>query len=345
MRTPLAVLLVAGLLTACDAPHTGPTATPTVAAAPVVEVMGDAPAFDPAAATGYAFMLPGAGLVVGGAAHAWVVGFGEERGDQEVMRLVSADVGSSWEVADRRVGRSMGLAFDPPGAIPSSVLAPEDGGEWVMYFAASLEGGDDGSDIWRATAPGPEGPWTPDPEPVLARVDLPTEDGGTPTQIDFPAVVRTDDGYRMLFGWSPSRATTLIRSATSADGVSWTVADAPAIDVGLCGGFDTRSVAMPRVAAHPDGGWIALYGGFGDETDASMAVGLARSTDGAAWTCAATAPILEVGDIPGSERIHSYALLAEAGEAPRLLIESLAGNRSDLWLAELSLSPQTATAE
>ncbi len=278
--------------------------------------------------------------MTGDQTHAWVVGFGEERGDQEVMRLVSADGGLSWEVADRRVSRSMGLAFDPPGAIPSSVLAPEeDGGEWVMYFAASPEGGDDGSDIWRATAPAPEGPWTPDPDPVLARNDLPTEDGGTPTQVDFPAVVRTDAGYSMLFGWSPSRATTLIRSATSSDGLTWMVADAPAIDLGLCGDFDARSVAMPRLAAHPDGGWIALYAGFGDEPDASMAVGLARSTDGVAWSCAAAEPILEVGDIPGSERIHSYALLAGDGDTPRLLVESLVGNQSELWLAELSLAP------
>jgi hypothetical protein len=311
-----------------------------VAPAPVAELIGDGPVFDPAAATDYGFMLPGAGLLAGDEAHAWVVGFGEDRGDQEVMRLASTDGGSSWEVADRRVGRSIGLAFDPPGAIPSSVLAPEgDGGDWVMYFAASPEGGDDGSDIWRATAPAPEGPWTPDPEPVLARVDLPTEDGGTPTQVDFPAVVRTDDGYRMLFGWSPSRATTLIRSATSADGVTWTVADAPAIDLGLCGGFDSRSVAMPRLAPHPDSGWMALYGGFGDEADAGMAIGLARSTDGAAWTCGAPGPILDVADIPGSELIHSYALIAEEGAAPRLLVESLVANRSELWLAELSLAP------
>jgi hypothetical protein len=338
MRTPWAVLLLAGLLMACNAPRTGPTATPTGAAAPRVELIGTGPAFDPEAATGYAFMLPGAGLVADGEAHAWVIGFGDERGDQEVMRLVSANGERAWEVVDRRVARSIGLAFDPPGPIPSSVLAPEDGGDWVMYFAASSEGGDDGSDIWRATAPAPEGPWTPDPEPVLARADLPTDEGGTPTQVDFPAVIRTDDGYRMLFGWSPSRATTLIRSAASSDGVTWTVDDAPAIDLGLCGGFDTRSVAMPRIAAHPDGGWIALYGGFGEETDASMAVGLARSTDGAAWTCAAAEPILEVDDVPGSERIHSYALLAGEGEVLHLLVESLVANTSELWLAELNLA-------
>lgn len=338
MRTPWAVLFLAALLAACDAPRTGPTdptATPIVVAAPRVELIGDGPVFDPQAATGYAFMLPGAGLVAGGTAHAWVVGFGEERGDQEVMRLASRDGEAGWDVADRRVGRSIGLAFDPPGPIPSSVLAPEDGGDWTMYFAASAEGGDDGSDIWRATAPAAEGPWTPDPDPVVARAEVPTEDGGTPTQVDFPAVVRTDDGYRMLFGWSPSRATTVIRSATSADGVTWTVADAPAIDLGLCGGFDTRSVAMPRLAADPDGGWMALYGGFGDEADASMAVGLARSTDGVAWTCASTEPVLDVADIPGSERVHSYVLLAGEGTAPRLLVESLVANRSELWLAEL----------
>jgi hypothetical protein len=44
-----------------------------------------------------------------------------------------------------------------------------------------------------------------------------------------------------------------------------------------------------------------------------------------------------VGDIPGSERIHSYALLVGAEGDPLLLVESLVANASELWLAELRL--------
>jgi hypothetical protein len=282
-------------------------------------------------------MLPGAGVVTGEAAEVWAIGFGEQRGEQEVMRLTSSNGGNSWEVANRRVEAQMGVELSPPGPMPATVLAPDRDGEWVMYFAGSLEHGADGADIWRATATGPEGPWRADPEPVLARADVPMSGGADPIQLDFPAVVRTADGYLMLFGWSPTRATTFIRSAASADGITWTVADEPAIDVGLCGGFDTRSVAMPRMAWHPAGGWFALYGGFGDDIEDRMALGMARSTDGTSWTCASAEPILEDEAIPGSTGIHSYALLASDGEEPRLLVESLVDGGSELWLAEVPL--------
>lgn len=343
MRTPMAAALLGLVLAACGAAPPVESGSPLTAVA-VVEVIGDAPAFDPDAETGYAFMLPGAGLVTGEAAHAWVIGFGEQPGDQEVLHLTSSADGMAWEIAERRVEAEIGIELSPPGPIPSTVLAPHDeGGEWVMFLSGSLDDGVNGSDIWRATAPGPEGPWTADPQPVLARADVPTEDGTDPVQLDFPAVVRTDGGYLMLFGWSPTRATTLIRSATSADGISWTVGDAPAIDLGLCGGFDTRSVAMPRVAAHPDGGWLALYGGFGEDTDESMALGIARSTDGVTWTCASADPVLEYADIPGSARIHSYTLLASDGAAPRLLVESLVADHAQLWMAELHTDWRSVT--
>jgi hypothetical protein len=115
------------------------------------------------------------------------------------------------------------------------------------------------------------------------------------------------------------------------------VDEAPAINLGLCGGFDSRSVAMPRVAADPDGGWLALYGGFGDDADESMALGIARSADGRTWTCASAEPFLQANDIPDSTRLHSYALLTSGTGAPRLLVESLVDDRSELWLAELRI--------
>ena len=55
MRTPWAVLLLVGLLAACDAPRTGPSATPTMVAASRVEIIGDGPVFEPAAC---AFPVP-----------------------------------------------------------------------------------------------------------------------------------------------------------------------------------------------------------------------------------------------------------------------------------------------
>lgn len=341
MRTPRPVVgLLSVALAACTPQPTSVPASSTAPAEPSqrAAIVGDAPAVAIGAVDGHGYLLPAAGIVAAGESHVWVVGFGAEQGDEEVVRLASADGGTTWEVANRRVGRSIGLAFDPPGVIPGSVLAPqEDGGEWTMYFAATREGGEGGG-IWRATAPGPDGPWTADADPVLAPADVPTEAGGDPVQVDYPAVVRTDDGFRMLFGWSPTRATTLVRAASSDDGVTWTVDEATAIDVGTCGGFDERSVVMPRIAPDGEGGWLAVYGGFSADVDASMAIGLARSTDGVAWSCAAPGPILEVAGLPGSELLHSYALLAIEGAAPRLLVESLRGEASELWLVELTPS-------
>ena len=336
-RSPApAVALACLILAGCAAASPTPTAAgPSVTPARVVELLGDEPVFDPMGTIDYGFVLPGAIAVTAGTAHAWVVGFGDVRGDQELIHLTSTTGGRDWQVADRRVEEAIGLELLPPGPIPGAVLPAADGGRWVMYFSASPRGGVEGADIWRATASEPGGPWTTDSEPVLARAQVLTEDGDAPMQLDFPSVVATDQGFLMLFGWSPNRATTLIRAATSPDGITWSVRDGPAIVPGLCGGFDTRSVAMPRLTPDGEGGWLAVYGGFGEDEDASMALGLAHSTDGVSWACASEGPVLEFGSIPGSERLHSYALLASDAAAPRLMVESLTEGRSELWLAEL----------
>ena len=330
------VCITSLILAGCaGAPPTPAEDRSSATPARVVQLLGEAPVFDPADAIDHGFVLPGAVAVAADAVHAWVVGFGEARGDQELIHLTSTTGGRDWQVADRRVEEAIGLELLPPGPIPGAVLPAADGGRWVMYFSASPRGGVEGAHVWRATAGEPGGPWTTDSEPVLARAQVLTEDGDAPMQLDFPSVVATDQGFLMLFGWSPNRATTLIRAATSPDGITWSVRDGPAIVPGLCGGFDTRSVAMPRLTPDGEGGWLAVYGGFGEDEDASMALGLAHSTDGVSWACASEGPVLEFGSIPGSERLHSYALLASDAAAPRLLVESLTEGRSELWLAEL----------
>ena len=100
MRIPVVVLLVVALAACAGMPS--PENAPSAAVA-AVEVIGDAPAFEPGAETGYAFMLPGAGLITDEAAHAWVIGFGEQRGEQEVLHLTSSADGMAWEVAELRV--------------------------------------------------------------------------------------------------------------------------------------------------------------------------------------------------------------------------------------------------
>ncbi len=59
------------------------------------------------------------------------------------------------------------------------------------------------------------------------------------------------------------------------------------------------------------------------------------SLDGTAWTCATAGPLSDGSDLPGSQGLHTFAVAA-VGEPHKLLIESLTGDGSELWLAELS---------
>ena len=167
------VCITSLILAGCaGAPPTPAEDRSSATPARVVQLLGEAPVFDPADAIDYGFVLPGAVAVAADAVHAWVVGFGEARGDQELIHLTSTTGGRDWQVADRRVEEAIGLELLPPGPIPGAVLPAADGGRWVMYFSASPRGGVEGADIWRATASEPGGPWTTDSEPVLARALL-----------------------------------------------------------------------------------------------------------------------------------------------------------------------------
>ena len=192
-------------------------------------VVGEEPVIEPAD-YGAAYLLPGAGVVHDGTYHLYPVAFYADPAEPpRVLHLTSED-GSSWTGdPSGSVLADFEIELDDIGAVPSSVFVDDDG-TWVMYGGGRLPGGTDPI-VWRATAPGPDGPWIAHPDPVLEPDGrrLGWRDHGPPERPP------NEDGYLMAYGGAsfaqPNR--NRIGMGTSPDGVEldagwlprWTGAD------------------------------------------------------------------------------------------------------------------------
>jgi hypothetical protein len=276
----------------------------------------------------YDFVMPATYFTVDGARHAYVVGFGQARGDQKVFHATSTD-GVDWliDAADPFV--NLGVDYSPPGPIPGSVLRATDG-TWLMYLWGIPAPLQDGAELWRATSATPAGPWIADAEPVLEVGERGAwDDHG----LDFPAVVPTANGYRMLYGANgrSKPASSAIGRATSADGRTWQRDPLnPVVTSALCG--DTPDQAsLPRVIQRGEQPSVLIWQG-------GMDIRIATSTDEMTWRCASDEPALTAADLPDSEGIHTVAAALDGSDVS-LLVESLVptgvGNalKSELWLA------------
>jgi hypothetical protein len=368
-RRLAAVLLVAAVVAACAAPTpttsgtpspttptprspTPPTDRPSPTAAPSptppppsgprFEVVGDAPIIPRTIFPSTGSILA-AGIVHEDDYHAFVVGFSSAPSDHRLYHLTSPDA-IAWTPDPAEPLEVAGEVFSHPGAIPTTVLVED--GQWVMYFSAIAAPARLGFDIWRATAPDAAGPWTADPEPVLRRGTSGAWDSGA---VDFPAVLRTGEGYLMLYqGGRPTNvAAGWIGLATSPDGATWTKHDDPStapreyaqsdpvVSPGHCGGFDDRAVAQPRVWI--DGERLVLaYAGYVGPLTATPTVGLSESLDGGVtWSCLQSGSALDPAGLPAGFGMHALAAFERDG-TPALLVEWLANDGSDIWLAELA---------
>jgi hypothetical protein len=330
---PGALFALAMALAACGPSSSGPASSPASAggaATASASIVGGAPVLQADVLGGYLSVLPAAVAVQDGTIHAWVVAFGRTSGDQRVFHLTSPD-GLSWEARDSDLAAELGVSFSPPGPIPTSVLAEEGG--WVMYLWGVPAAGDSGSEIWRATAPGPAGPWTADRDPILTPGPAGAWDAAG---IVFPSAVRTDAGWLMAYSGARDSTVSAIGVATSDDGVTWTPRGSPVASPGFCGAFDDGALGQPRLISAPGGGYRLLYGGVHGQ-EIGVSIGLGRSEDGVTWTCATPAPLVDAGAIPGSNGIHTAAVAADGSTSPRMLVESLTASGSELWLARLQL--------
>jgi hypothetical protein len=294
-----------------------------------VEMRSNGPVLD-GPHVGASYLLPAALTWEDGTYNLWGVAFEETTAPPRGVFASSSD-GMVWTIGDGdpMVGVSAGLDTSPPGPLPGIVMREADG-SWVMYLTAILAPATRGPDLYRATAPAPEGPWTVNPEPTLRR-DASGWDGAG---VDFPSVAHTEDGWFMTYSGSslaePNQVA--VGVATSPDGMTWTKEPEPVVRPGLCGEFDDRAINVPRLRPTDDG-WLLYYLGQ-SWVDDLPSVGVAASTDGLSWACGSPAAVLTGTDIPGSQGIHTIAVAADA-PGPELLIESLQPSTSELWLGEL----------
>jgi len=311
--------------TAQPTPTSAPTQPPTVSA----DVAHDGPVLVASdLGSEFSFTMSSAYFVADSVQHLYVIGFGNVPGDQRVFHATSSD-GLDWSVDQADPFANLGLDLSNPGPIPASVL-PADDGTWQMYLWGVPAPQIQGSQIYRATASDPAGPWVADRDPVVP-VGQPGEvdDGG----LDFPSVVPDGDGYLMLYsangGDQPNAARVLL--ATSDDGLAWEK-HGRVIEPNICGdvGEADDFVSMPRAFAEGDGFFALVL--IGND------VAAVRSPDGEHWECASDGMAFEATQVPGSDRVHSFSA-ARVDEHLSLLIEALMTSpeevvTSELWLAE-----------
>jgi hypothetical protein len=338
----------AGTTAPTSAAATAPASTtpPSAGVSGLFRVVGTAPVIPRTTFADRGAVLPGAVSVSGdGTYHAWVVAFASAPGTQEIHHLTSPDAVAWTEVADPSL-EALSEGLGNPGAMPTSVFV--DGDRWVMYYVGTLATERQGWDIRRATAPGPDGPWTAGDEPVLRRGPAGAWDSGG---LDFPSVLPTNSGYTMLYsGTNPAHPEAgAMGFATSTDGIAWTKLDDPATtdaagaesdpiaEPGLCGGFDDRAIHQPRVVAQPDR-LVMAYAGYTGALDSRASVGYADSIDGGrTWACEWPGPALDTTALPGGF-VHTIAAF-QHGERVGLLVEWLSGDGTDVWLADLGQAP------
>ena len=319
---------------ACQAPSVTDE-PPEPSESPITfSVVGDAPVIEPDD-YGAAFLLPGAMVVHDDTYHLYPVAFyADEAEAPRVLHLTSAD-GESWTGDPAAsVLEDFELELDDTGAIPSSAFVANDGA-WVMYGGGRLPGGTEPV-VWRATAPGPDGPWTAHPDPVLE----PDGEGWDGAITDHPGVISTEDGYLMGYGGasigSPNR--NRIGFATSTDGVTWTrvpatldgADDDQALGPSACG-VEARTMFEPHLLASDDG-FSLVFGVMLEGSDDAMQILAAGSSDGVNWTCPSGADVLASDDFPGAPGLHSFVAVEDDG-ATLMLVEVLGDASSKLWLA------------
>jgi hypothetical protein len=268
-----------------------------------------------------------------GTYHAWVLAFGAVPGIQEMHHLGSPDAVAWTEVVDASLA-DLSEDLGNPGALPGTVL--ETPGGWAMYYIGTPAPERQAWEMRRATAPGPDGPWTADPEPVLERG---AADAWDSAGIDFPAVIQTDAGFVMLYsGLGADREGGSIGRATSPNGAEWVKDDGPVIEPGLCGAFDLRAFEMPRVVVDGDR-WVLAYAGYHGALDTRAQVGLAESRDqGRTWRCLWPSNALDVAGLPAGGFVHTLAAFRR-GERVALLVEWFAREGTDDWLVEAAELP------
>ena len=246
-----------------------------------------------------AYINPGAVIADDGTFHMYANLFTDWPGEVQTVHLTSPD-GADWTLAQEEpVLDSDDVPFARPGFdVSTGFIAPD--GTWVLVFATISI-----TQPWQigiATGPGPDGPWTVAPEPVLSGAPGSWDAGG----VAWPSVVPTDDGFAMYYSTfeaDPKR--TVIARATSSDGLTWTKDENPVLEPHSA--WEGTSLDRPRVVRDGDR-YVMVYSGS-DLTDR----GVAFSNDGITWERDGEAPAITMDGFPVDGRSWDAALVERDG--------------------------------
>lgn len=297
-----------------DDPTTTVAADTTTTPEPVPEtpfVGGAEPIFGPRTFDWAAnFVVPGPIVSHDGLHYMFYTGHSIERPNitRGQIGVASSADGSDWAfLNDQPLLDGTSVEWSEGGIYPTSVLILDDG-TWAMWFSVVSRAFNwRAITIGRATAPGPDGPWTADPEPVLVG-------GGEGTWnekgVSHPSVVRVGEEYWMYFDGHidnlDSERDRAIGLAYSTDGENWLLHDDP--DTGglyaasdpvfrpaPADEWDGARVMAPSVLTTDDG-FVMVYQTSKRRSDRPgflQDLGYATSTDGIEWTRGTNDPILK----------------------------------------------------
>jgi sucrose-6-phosphate hydrolase SacC (GH32 family) len=248
----------------------------------------------------------------------------------EIKHAVSDD-GLTWTQGDEVVLSDDQVDYAGLTVLASSALV-EDDGTWVLYFYTwdSYSSSGAGS-IGRATATDPNGPWTPDAEPVL----LPDEDSWDSAYVTSPSVVKDETGYRMYYEGADSANHRAVGLATSDDGIHWTKQDGPVIGEPGVTGEDgaLHNFWQPNVIQTPEGWFMQLKTAI-PVRPVRFTLITATSEDGIDWQVSPDQLTLMPNQVDGGNAIWFTGLVHD-GEQVYDFFELARGSGTEVYVATL----------
>jgi predicted GH43/DUF377 family glycosyl hydrolase len=291
-------------------PAATPASSPTPTAAPQVtkrfQIAPDAVVDTALLTTNDLYVNPGAVVEVDGVLHMFANSFSKWPGRMRIPHLTSSD-GIEWTLDPK----AQALDTDTEGLFPMADPGVDvstgfiaDDGTWVLLFQNVSLATEGGWEVYRMTAPSPQGPWTIGGSPVI----------GVGSSADFdsagaqwPSVVRIGDRWAAYYAGvtGAARGTGRIGVAFSDDGVTWM--KHPEAVLEATESWELKSLDRPRVVSTPDG-LVMLY----TARDLNRR-GLATSSDGITWT-KVPGPSIEQKDFPLQGGSWDSALLYRGGQ-------------------------------
>jgi hypothetical protein len=286
---------------------------------------GTTPAVTPAVAGMDAkYINPGAIIESGGTFHMYANVFSTWPGEMAIAHLTSTD-GITWTAANGGpVLTTKDVPFADPGMdVSTGFITPD--GTWVLVIESVSV-----LDPWvigRATAPGPDGPWTVEREPILRPGAASAQDAGG---VAWPSVVSTADGFAMYYtSYERPRGAGVINLATSSDGATWTKRPGPVLTA--TAPWEHGKVDRPRVVRTPDG-LLMIYSGA-LLTDR----GAAWSQDGVTWQRDGERPAITKADFPIGANSWDAALIGRDGAVDYFLEIGSASGETKVYRATAPL--------